>query len=86
MGQQTPHSTQAGSHLWLGLQVKGQRRISFDQFVIALGIIAEKRGQPLKDVVQLVLQAGGPSVSGTKAGFVKFHDDKVCANDMSAVP
>ena len=59
------------------LQVKGQRKITFDQFVTALGNIAEKKGQPLKDVVQVVLQAGGPSVSGTKAGFVKFHDDKV---------
>lgn len=62
---------------WTCIQVKGQRRITFDQFVNALGIIAEKKGQPLKDTVQLVLQAGGPSVSGTKAGFVKFHDDKV---------
>lgn len=59
------------------LQVKGQRKITFDQFVTALGNIAEKKGQPLKDVVQMVLQVGGPSVSGTKAGFVKFHDDKV---------
>ena len=61
------------------MQVKGQRKISFDQFVTALGIIAEKRGQALKEVVQLVLQAKQPSVTGTKAGFVKFHDDKVWA-------
>jgi len=59
------------------LQVKGQRRITFDQFVNALGIIAEKKGQSLKDVIQPILQAGGPSVTGTKAGYVKFHDDKV---------
>lgn len=43
----------------------------------ALGIIAEKKGQALRDVVQAVLDAGGPSVIGTRAGYVKFHDDKV---------
>ena len=69
--------------LWL-LQVKGQRRITFDQFVNALGIISEKKGQPLKDVIQPILQAGGPSVTGTKAGYVKFHDDKV--GDPAYVP
>ncbi|KAL0023967.1 hypothetical protein WJX77_004039 [Trebouxia sp. C0004] len=58
------------------VKVKGQRRITFDQFVNALGIIAEKKGQSLKDVIQPILQAGGPSVTGTKAGYVKFHDDK----------
>ncbi len=66
------------------LQVKGQRRITFDQFVNALGIIAEKKGQSLKDVIQPILQAGGPSVTGTKAGYVKFHDDKV--GDPTYVP
>ena len=59
------------------LQVKGQRRITFDQFVNALGIAAEKRGQALRDIVQAVLDTGGPSVVVTKAGYVKFHDDKV---------
>lgn len=59
------------------VQVKGQRRIAFDQFVNALGIIAEKKGQALRDVVQAVLDTGGPSVIGTRAGYVKFHDDKV---------
>ena len=59
------------------LQVKGQRRITFDQFVNALGIIAEKKGQALRDVAQAVLDAGGPSAIGTRAGYVKFHDDKV---------
>ena len=57
--------------------MKGQRRITFDQFVNALGIIAEKKGQALNQVVEPILQAGGPSATGTKAGYVKFHDDKV---------
>ena len=57
--------------------MKGQRRITFDQFVNALGVIAEKRSQPLKEIAQAVLETGGPSVIGTKAGYVKFHDDKV---------
>ena len=68
-----------GENVQVTLQVKGQRRITFDQFVNALGIIAEKKGQALKDVVQPILQAEGPMVTGTKAGYVKFHDDKVSA-------
>lgn len=69
------------------LQVKGQRRITFDQFVNALGIIAEKKGQALRDVAQAVLDAGGPSAIGTRAGYVKFHDDKVwqLQNDASVL-
>ena len=70
-----PKSTRAVSPAVL--QVKGQRRIAFDQFVNALGIIAEKKAQALRDVVQAVLDTGGPSVIGTRAGYVKFHDDKV---------
>ena len=57
--------------------MKGQRRITFDQFVNALGVIAEKKGQAIKDVVQPILDVGAPSVTGTRAGYVKFHDDKV---------
>ena len=69
------------------LQVKGQRRISFDQFVNALGIIAEKKGQALRDIAQAVLDTGGPSVIGTRAGYVKLHDDKVwqLQNDASVL-
>ena len=66
------------------LQVKGQRRISFDQFVNALGIIADKKGQALRDIAQTVLDAGGPSAVGTRAGYVKFHDDKVWQLQLDA--
>ena len=50
--------------------------MSFDQFLSALVKVAEKKGQALEEVVRTVLAAGGPSVSGTKADYVKFHDDK----------
>lgn len=56
---------------------KGARRITFTQFVDALALVAAKKGTPLADVAADVLKAEGPAVSGTKADYVKFHDDKV---------
>ena len=58
---------------------KGARRITFSQFVDALALVAAKKGTPLADVAAAVLGANGPAVSGTKAEYVKFHDDKVSA-------
>jgi len=37
---------------------------------------AEKRGDQMEDLEQMILGAGGPVFSGTKADAVKFHDDK----------
>ena len=56
---------------------KGARRITFSQFADALALAAAKKGTPLADVATSVLAADGPSVSGTRADYVKFHDDKV---------
>ncbi|BDA41253.1 probable tubulin polymerization-promoting protein family member 3 at C-terminar half [Coccomyxa sp. Obi] len=58
------------------VKTKGARRITFSQFVEALALIAAKTGGSLADVASAVLAADGPSVTGTKAEYVKFHDDK----------
>lgn len=62
-----------------GLQVKakGSRRINFGQFVTALAAAAEARNIPLADAVKKVIASGGPATTGTRANYVKFHDDKV---------
>jgi hypothetical protein len=59
------------------VKTKGSRRITFAQFVDALALVAAKKAESLVDVVTAVLAADGPSVTGTKADYVKFHDDKV---------
>jgi hypothetical protein len=52
------------------------RRLGFEEFVLALDMIAEKRGRQLDDIIAAVLAGAGPLLRGTKAGYVKFHDDK----------
>lgn len=59
------------------VKTKGARRITYSQFADALALVAAKKGTPLADVAGAVLAADGPSVSGTRADYVKFHDDKV---------
>ena len=58
------------------VKTKGARKITFPQFVEALSLIAGKRGVSLREAAQTVVAANGPAVSGTKADYVKFHDDK----------
>lgn len=52
------------------------RKITYAQFVAALEMCAEKRGDSMETLEQTILGAGGPVFSGTKADAVKFHDDK----------
>ena len=40
-------------------------------------------GAVLWQVARQVIQAGGPVTSGTKAEYVKFHDDKVRGHQHS---
>ncbi len=61
------------------VKTKGARRITFGQFAEALALVAAKTNSNLADVASAVLAADGPSVTGTKAEYVKFHDDKVSA-------
>lgn len=69
--------------LYVQVKTKGARKIKFAQFVDALGLIAAKNGVSLAEAAQTVLAAEGPSVSGTKADYVKFHDDKASKNQGS---
>lgn len=59
------------------VKLKGRRRINFEQFTDALSLFAEKRGQDLRAIVDLILSSHGPQAKGTQPDFVKFHDDKV---------
>jgi hypothetical protein len=56
---------------------KGSRRISFDQFLKALNILAEKQGAAIADIVGHCLQFIAPSKNATSvAEDVRLHDDK----------
>eukprot|EP00933_Yihiella_yeosuensis_P037757 TRINITY_DN31751_c0_g1_i1.p1 TRINITY_DN31751_c0_g1~~TRINITY_DN31751_c0_g1_i1.p1 ORF type:complete len:398 (+),score=71.08 TRINITY_DN31751_c0_g1_i1:95-1288(+) len=55
---------------------KGQRRLSFADFEVALVLLAERSGRKEQEVFEIVRDAGGPSLKGTKAEAVRFHDDK----------
>ncbi|KAK9838481.1 hypothetical protein WJX81_002091 [Elliptochloris bilobata] len=57
-------------------KAKGARRLTFERFLDALALLAERKGTSLADLAAAVLAARGPCVSGTRADYVKFHDDK----------
>lgn len=60
-------------------KVKGNpsiRKIKFAQFEDAITHFATKKGVKTEVVIDTLVKKGGPSFSGTKADFVKFHDDK----------
>ena len=61
------------------VKTKGARKITFAQFMDALSLVASKRGVSLSKAAQTVVAVNGPAVSGTKADYVKFHDDKARA-------
>lgn len=55
---------------------KTARKINYAQFVAGLELCAGKRGEDMAAMEAHVLEAGGPTFTGTKAGPNKFHDDK----------
>eukprot|EP00873_Tetraselmis_striata_P017380 jgi/Tetstr1/437644/TSEL_026311.t1 len=55
---------------------KGERRIDFRQFNVALDLMADKKGKSRDYVINKVLEAGGPTSNATQAQFSRFHDDK----------
>jgi hypothetical protein len=56
---------------------KGQhRRLSLEQFVAALGYVAEKKSISLADVYAAVERTSGPVLHATQTDAVRFHDDK----------
>jgi len=55
---------------------KGAKRITFEQFNLALGFVAEKKGCALDALIERLASAEGPILTGTVADNVRFHDDK----------
>lgn len=57
---------------------KGARRLTFDQFLKALNLLAEKQGLSIADIVKHCLQFVAPAKNATAvAEDVRLHDDKV---------
>lgn len=57
-------------------KAKTDRRVTFDQWLTALGHCADKKGCSLDDVKAKVGASKGPILAGTKAEATRFHDDK----------
>ena len=55
---------------------KSARKITFYQFEHALDQMAVKKGVKREAMMKQVMMSGGPTFVGTKADYVKFHDDK----------
>ena len=52
------------------------KTITFAEFQNALGEIAKKKSTTKETIESAVKAHGGATYSGTKADYVKFHDDK----------
>ena len=52
------------------------KTITFAEFENALGEIAKKKGTTKETIENAVKAHGGATYTGTKADYVKFHDDK----------
>ena len=52
------------------------KTITFAEFQNALGEIAKRKGTTKEAIEAAVKGHGGATYSGTKADYVKFHDDK----------
>ena len=50
--------------------------ITFDQFKKTLELAAQKKGMTQEALEQQIINHGGATYKGTKADYVKFHDDK----------
>lgn len=55
---------------------KGQRRLCFQGFLEALALVATKKGAELDDIKHKFMGSAGPTLNGTVADSVRFHDDK----------
>ena len=58
------------------VKAKGSRKITYDQFVSALSIFADKEKVPHAEYHAKVAGTDGPVFHGTQADAVKQHDDK----------
>ena len=52
------------------------RKINYQQFIVALGHCATKRGEEMAALEASILSQGGPVFAGTQAEATRFHDDK----------
>ena len=57
-------------------KAKTDRRITYDQWMTALGHAADKKGVGAEAVHGTVAASKGPILAGTKAEATRFHDDK----------
>ena len=58
------------------VKVKGLKTITFGDFDKALDEIAKKKGTTKENIVAAIQKHGAATYKGTKADYVKFHDDK----------
>jgi hypothetical protein len=47
-----------------------------EEFITALDMLANKKGKSLDEFVDIIVDAGGPKFTGTKADHVTLHDNK----------
>jgi hypothetical protein len=65
------------------VKAKGARKITFDEFLKALNILAEKQSMSVADIAAHCLRCVAPSTNATSvAEDVRLHDDKVCSLAM----
>jgi len=62
--------------LFSKLAPRSQRRLCFTVFQEALEAIAKKKSMRLDDVKRRIVSSRGPTLNGTVADAVRFHDDK----------
>jgi hypothetical protein len=58
------------------VKVKGLKTITFGDFENALAEIAKKKGTTKDKIEEQIKKHGSATYAGTKADYVKFHDDK----------
>ncbi len=58
------------------VKTKSSKNLTYDQFVEGVKQMAEKKKMSFDEISSAIVSAGGPSFTGTKADYVKFHDDK----------
>jgi len=59
------------------LSTQARRRISMEQFRVALQMIADKKKEDMKTICSAVARSSGRKLVGTKAENVRFYDDRL---------
>jgi hypothetical protein len=58
------------------VKVKTSKVLTYDQFVEAVKLMAAKKKTDFDTLSATITSSGGPTFTGTKTDYVKFHDDK----------